>query len=193
VAVPVTPACAPERRVARPATALLNSKNWYALRTRSNFEFTVAAILADRFETFLPFFVRRHRLHGKLTPRRSPLFPGYVFVFADSDRDRACLLSIRGVVAMIGGRRPEAIPAAVIENLRIAAADPEAIAPAAPLEGELVTIARGPLAGLTGVMERAKKGGQGGRRLIVRVEFLNRACALEINQAEVYSAARPAA
>jgi transcription antitermination factor NusG len=188
VAAPSIAACAPERRVARPA-AVLNSKNWYALRTRSNFEFTVAAILADRFETFLPYFVRRHRLHGKLTPRRSPLFPGYVFVFADSDRDRACLLSIRGVVAMIGGRRPEAIPAGVIENLRIAAADPEAIAPAAPLAGELVTVARGPLAGLTGVMERSKTG----RRLIVRVEFLNRACALEINQAEVYSAARPAA
>jgi transcription antitermination factor NusG len=192
VAVSVTPACSPERRVARPdAGAALNSKKWYALRTRSNFEFTVAAALADRAETFLPFYLRRELIHGRRTARRRPLFPGYVFVYADAERDRARLLSIRGVVAMIGGRRPEAIPAAVIENLRIAAADPEAIMPAAPREGELVTVARGPLAGLTGVMERSA----GGRRLIIRVEFLNRACALEINQAEVYQteAARPAA
>jgi transcription antitermination factor NusG len=167
---------------------------WYAIRTRSNFEFRVAAILADRFETFLPFFLRRDLIHGRRTARRRPLFPGYVFVRADREGDRSLLLSPRGAVALIGGRRPEVIPATVIENLRIAAADPEAIAPAEPLAGELVTVARGPLAGLIGVMERSKTG----RRLIVRVEFLNRACALEINQAEVYqadvySAARPAA
>jgi transcription antitermination factor NusG len=190
VAAPAISACSPKRRVACPDPHPLE---WYAIRTRSNFEFRVAAVLSDRFETFLPFYLRREIVHGRRTARRRPLFPGYVFVRADRDRDRSMLLAPRGAVAIIGGRRPEVIPAAVIENLRIAAADPEAIAPAAPLEGELVTIARGPLAGLTGVMERAKKGSQGGRRLIVRVEFLNRACALEINQAEVYSAARPAA
>lgn len=128
-------------------------------------------------------------MHGQDLTRRRALFPGYVFVSADLAHDRILLLSTRGVVAMIGGRRPEPIPAAVIENLRIAAQDPAAIAPALPREGETVTVVHGPLAGLSGVMERVA----GRRRLIVRVDFLGRACALEIGEAEVYSSTRSAA
>jgi transcription antitermination factor NusG len=121
-------------------------------------------------------------MHGQDLTRRRPLFPGYVFVYADVARDRVSLLSTRGVVGIIGGRRPETIPAAVIENLQIAARNPAAIEPALPRQGETVTVVHGPLAGLTGVVEQHR----GGRRLIVRVDFLGRACALEIGEAEVY-------
>ncbi len=135
MATPATFAPAPKEREAHP------DAQWYALRTRSNFEFTVTAQLSDRVESFLPYFIRPHRVHGAHVKRRRPLFPGYVFVNADLDHAKSVLLSTRGVVAIIGGRRPEAIPAAVIENLRIAAQDPEAIAPALPRAGELVTVA----------------------------------------------------
>lgn len=132
----------------------------------------------------VPFYLRRHRFHGADLLRRRPLFPGYVFVCADLAADRSAILAARGVVGLLGGRRPEAIPAEVIRNLQIAAANPESLTPAEWHGGEIVTVARGPLAGFTGVVERSK----GGRRLVVRAEFLNRACALEIGEAEIYCA-----
>jgi transcription antitermination factor NusG len=132
----------------------------------------------------VPYFLRRHRFHGADLVRRRPLFPGYVFVRADLAADRSKILTTRGVVGLLGGRRPEAIPPDVIQNLQIAAAHPVTLTPAVWRAGELVTVAHGPLAGLTGVVERSK----GGRRLIIRADFLMRACALEIGEAEIYRA-----
>lgn len=182
-------ASAPDGREARPDAAA-----WYALHTRPNFEFQVATALECRFETVLPFYLRRHRLHGRDTMRRRPLFPGYVFTFADMARDRALVLSVRGVVGVIGGRRPEPLPAAVIEGLKIAARDPEALGALAPKAGEPLTVAYGPLAGLAGIMERTKhQAHDGRRRLVIRIEFFSRPCQLELGEGEVYRGAHAAA
>jgi transcription antitermination factor NusG len=109
----------------------------------------------------------------------------------ETPRDRVAVLSTRGVVSIVGqGQTPEPLTAeTVTQLLAIASAGPSAVTPAACPHickaGEAVTVARGPLAGLTGVVERVK----GSRRLIVTIALLNRACAVELGQAEVFRAA----
>jgi transcription antitermination factor NusG len=125
-------------------------------------------------------------VRGRHLEVRRPLFPGYVFAMFETPRDRVAVMSTRGVVSIVGqGQTPEPLTAETITQLQaIASAGPSAVTPAACTAGEAVTVARGPLAGLTGVVERTK----GARRLIVTIALLNRACAVELGQAEVFRA-----
>lgn len=164
---------------------------WYALRTRSHFEFVVADVLRARFcEAFLPFCLRRCRLHGALQMRPRPLFPGYVFVRSTRTALRDEALRIHGVTGVVSrGPVPEPIADEIIGPLRqIAQADPARIAPAVWRAGEPVTVTRGPFAGLAGVIDRAK----GAERLVILTGFLGRACAVEVGEAELYRASSPA-
>lgn len=177
----------------RAALSAACEAKWYALRVRSNHEFLVTAQLEERsLDAFLPWYPRLEHFSGRNLRLRRPLFPGYVFACFDPSRDRAGVISVRGVVSVVSrGQIPEPVSEAVIEQLRlIASARPGDVSPAVYSPGEKVTVARGPLAGLTGVIERTKgervKGG--GRRLVVTIAMLNRACAVEIGEAEVYRA-----
>jgi transcription antitermination factor NusG len=116
---------------------------------------------------------------------RRPLFAGYVFACFDARRDRSGVLGVRGVVNVLSrGKTPEPLSDEVMAQLHAIARDPAAVGPAVWRAGEAVTVASGPLAGFTGVVERAK----GARRLVILVGLLNRACAVEIGEADVYRA-----
>lgn len=159
---------------------------WYAVRVRSNCEFLVTAQLEERsLDAFLPYYVRRERLGRRDIQVRRPLFRGYVFACFDAVRERSDVLRVRGVVSVVSsGRTPEPLGPEVMAQLHAVARDPRAVAPAEWRAGEAVTVASGPLAGLTGVVERSK----GARRLVILVGLLNRACAVEIGEADVYRA-----
>ena len=89
--------------------------HWYVLRTRPSCE-NVAATELDRggFDVFNP---RASILRAKQGSRIVPLFPGYLFVRFDGDRDFPSILRFTGVSGWVkfGGEVP-AVPDEVIDE-----------------------------------------------------------------------------
>ncbi|MFW5740677.1 MAG: transcription termination/antitermination NusG family protein, partial [Myxococcota bacterium] len=88
------------------AFRLIEGTHWWALRTKSNFEKTVADQLSSRkLEAFLPTY----RTFSKRKDRRKvitlPLFSGYLFVHTDLSeyKNRLQVVQTRGVVNIVGG------------------------------------------------------------------------------------------
>ena len=164
------------------------------IRTRTNRELIARDQLrALDVPEFLPFYSRISNWSDRRKTLSRPLFPGYLFAQVDP-RDPSPVWRAAAVVQIIGlgshGSGGCAIDPATIENLMRATADPSRVEPAEyPAQGfargELVTITRGPLAGLRGTIERTK----GARRLIVAVDILARACAVELRERDVLKAA----
>lgn len=90
--------------------------HWYVLRTRPSCE-NVAATELDRggFDVFNP---RASILRAKQGSRIVPLFPGYLFVRFDGDRDFPSILRFTGVSGWVkfGGEVP-AVPDEVIDEI----------------------------------------------------------------------------
>ena len=154
--------------------------DWHAIRTRSSHEFVAArALRAAGLPEFLPYFTRLSQRADRRVNVARPLFSGYVFAYF-AERDRARIYRAAGVAQVIEAP----LAAADIAALMRATSDPASVEPAelpAFEHGERVTIARGPLAGLTGVVERRA----GAWRLVITVEMIGRACAVEIGASEV--------
>src|SRR6266699_2877742 len=76
--------------------------SWYALRTKSRYENTVASHLFARgYESFLPGYKCRRRWSDRYKEIELPLFPGYVFCQFNPS-NRLPVLSIPGVVYIVG-------------------------------------------------------------------------------------------
>jgi transcription antitermination factor NusG len=153
---------------------------WFALRVKSNFEKTVAAVVRHKgFEEFLPLYRSRHQWSDRLQSVESPLFPGYIFCRINPNF-RLPILVIPGVLHFIGiGKVP--VP---IDDSEIAAIQ-KAVRSGLPTEpweymnvGQLVRLDYGPLAGLEGVLIEARKQ----FRIVVSVSLLQRSVAVEIER-----------
>lgn len=150
-----------------------------AVHTRVHAEFRVRdrfAALGIRF-----FFPTYHRLSQWTRDRKraieTPLFAGYLFATGETRELRA----VSGVAHVIG-----CVPDDAIAALAVAARDPARVLPCAhpcaPIPaGASVTVARGPFAGLTGRVVR----GKAGARLIVTIDLLGRACAVEVDERDL--------
>ena len=76
---------------------------WYAVRTRSNYEKTVATVLESKgYERYLPLYRVRRRWSDRTVETSVPLFPGYVFCRLNRDV-RTPVLSTPGVVSIVHG------------------------------------------------------------------------------------------
>ena len=133
--------------------------NWFAARTRSRHEFLVGRQLsAIGIEHYLPTW--------KKGTHEFPLFSGYVFTRCQAG-DFIPVLRTVGVCGwVLFAGTPATIPDAEIETLRTV----ETFIPR-PYRwdsGDKVRIVSGPLAGQTGVVERA------GNRVVLRpISFMN--------------------
>jgi transcription antitermination factor NusG len=146
---------------------------WYAVYTWSSQEFVASDHLTGRgFHVFLPCYTRTSRWSDRRKTIVAPLFDGYLFAQIDSPEAMNRARHVRGVAQII---TPE-IDASVIDELVRIVDRPERVRPADYRHGERITIARGPLAGITGIVERTASAA----RLIVTVEALGRACAVEV-------------
>lgn len=166
---------------------IIDGAHWWALRTKANFEKTVADQLGGRqLEAFLPTY----RTFSKRKDRRKiitlPLFSGYVFVHTNlSDFDNRLRVSqTRGVVQIIGGPEgPIPVRKTEIDNIRLLCDSERLLEPWARIEvGKPVRIVSGGLAGVIGVVIEIK--GKG-KRIICNVNLLNRAVAAELQADEV--------
>jgi len=154
---------------------------WYAIHTYSRQETKVEGHLQNRgLEVFLPRITVRSRRQDRFRLLEVPLFPGYLFVQADlSTPVYYDILRNTGVVRILGLKRQcIRVPAETVFSLQKMVASNLRLDPWSRLvKGRRVTIVEGPLTGATGVMLR-KKDGQ--RRLVVAVDLLGRAVAVEL-------------
>jgi transcription antitermination factor NusG len=148
---------------------------------KSRHEFAVRDLLrAAGIEEFLPTREVTTQWTDRIAKVTRPLFHGYIFIRC-VQTDAAQVLRTRGVVQILGVERPEAIPDEVITNLQRLAALPAALAECPYVAGESVVVARGPFAGVAGVISRV----QGATSLSIPVEILGRAVSVRIDAADV--------
>jgi transcription antitermination factor NusG len=131
---------------------------------------------------FLPLVTRHHRSGGRIQTADVPLFPGYVFCSFDPS-NRLPVLTTPGVYQIVGtsqGITP--VDRTEIESIRAmigAGMQPE---PCTYLNiGDVVTLSRGPIRGVTGTLENLR----GRDRLIVSITLLQRSVSVEVDRAWV--------
>jgi len=156
---------------------------WYAAYTSANHEKKAAAEISRRgVESFLPLYRAVRRWSDRRVELKMPLFPGYVFVHL-ALRDRLRVLQVPGVAKLVGfGGLPAALPDEQVEGLRagLAAqlhAEPHPFLTA----GRRVRVTKGPLEGFEGFVIRRKNG----LRLVISLDLIQRAAAVEIDEADV--------
>jgi transcription antitermination factor NusG len=163
-------------------------KQWYAAYTCPRSEKRVSAALrAQEVESFLPTYKAVHRWkNGVKAELDLALFPGYVFVRIHL-RERLGVLKVPGLVTLVGfGGGPSALPNADIEALQNGLrlrCEPHPFL----RTGQRVTVKSGPLRGVSGILVDRR---QNGYRLVVSVELIGQACAIEVEACDVDSAER---
>ena len=167
--------------------------DWYALQVRTGMEKLASAGLRGKgYEEFLPLYRTQRRWSDRVKEIEVPLFPGYLFCRFDPLDRLIPVLSTPGVSRIVAaGKAP--IPVAEEEMEAVSrivqsgiAAEPWPFLSA----GCHVSIERGPLAGLDGILT----GTAGGDRLVVSVSLLQRSVAVQVDRAWVrviHDTARP--
>jgi transcription antitermination factor NusG len=156
---------------------------WYAAYTSANHEKRVAEQLGLRsVEHFLPLYASVRRWKNGCVKLQRPLFPGYVFVRM-ALRERLRVQQIPGVARLVGfNGMLAALPDEEIEALRTSLGSGMQGVPHPYLAaGRRVRVTNGPMAGVQGVLRRRK----GKARLVVSLELIKRAMAVEIDEADV--------
>jgi transcription antitermination factor NusG len=157
--------------------------HWFALKTRSRHEKVVAEALRGReIECFLPVARARRRWSDRITEIEEPLFSTYLFVRIDP-AERLRVLQTRGAVALLGdGARPTPVDDAEVEALRALVLAGASLEPHPYLEaGRFVRVKGGPFRGVEGRLVRRR----GRLRLVITVDVLRQAAALEVDAADV--------
>lgn len=161
--------------------------NWYAVYTRSRHEKQVETMLRRQaLRTYLPLRRTWSRRQDRRVTVEVPALPGYLFVHCLLDGEaRARIKKTLGVVHLVeNAGRPCAIPETEIESLRIALERSSHVEAHPYLNlnvGDRVEVVRGPLVGVRGYLERIASGRH---KLVIRVEFVNRAVAVEVDAAD---------
>jgi len=156
-----------------------HSLSWYAAYTRHQHEKVVANLLVGKgIEVFLPLYPERSRWADRIKVLQKPLFPCYVFLYADL-RFRLAILQTPGVHFLVGGNSgPTPIPKEEIEAVQHALESRLLVEPYPFLSvGDWVCVKAGPLAGIEGILVRKKSA----QRLILSVEMLQKSVAVELD------------
>jgi transcription antitermination factor NusG len=159
---------------------------WYAVYTRSRHEKQVDLLLRRQaLSTYLPLRRAWSRRRDRRITVELPALPGYLFVCCQLYGEvRARIKKTPGVVSLVEhAGAPCVIPARELESLRLVLEHANDVAPHPYLKiGDLVEVVRGPLVGARGYLERVAPGRH---RLVIRVQFVNRAVAAEVDAADV--------
>ena len=157
--------------------------HWYAAYTSANHEKKVAEQLGVReVEHFLPVYESLRRWKDRRVKLQLPLFPGYVFVRM-ALRDRLQVQQVPGVARLVGfDGTPATLPEEEMEALQASLARGVRAEPHPFLKiGRRVKVKSGPMEGLQGILKRRK----GESRLVVSVELIQRAMAVEIDESDL--------
>jgi transcription termination/antitermination protein NusG len=162
--------------------------HWYAAYTCAKHEKRVAGELGAReVQHFLPLYISVRRWKDRRVTLDLPLFPGYVFVRL-ALRDRLRVLQIPSVVRLVGfGGSPTALPDTEMEIMRLGLLKGLRAEPHPFLTvGRRLRITGGPFAGLEGILKWKK----GSLRVVVSLELIQRAVAVDVDVTDVEPLAR---
>jgi len=156
---------------------LIETPQWYAIRTRSRHEKIVAEQLENQsIESFLPLVKRTHKWSDRTKEVELPLFAGYNFVrLALSSPDRLRVLKTHGVAGFVGVRGVGIpIPEAQIESLKTVLVKQIPFQDYPFLQvGQRVRIRGGALDGIEGILAQ-----KGDRTLVISVEPIYRSLSI---------------
>jgi transcriptional antiterminator NusG len=159
---------------------------WYAVYSRSRHEKQVDKMLQRQsLQTYLPLRRTWSRRRDRRVTVELPALPGYLFVrCAFYGEVRAQIKKTPGVIRVVEtAGRPCIIPESQIESLRtVLERSFEVEAHPYFNIGDRVQVARGPFIGTEGYLIRIAPGRH---KLVVAVEFVNQAVAIEIDAADV--------
>jgi transcription termination/antitermination protein NusG len=163
------------------------SPSWHVAWTHSHCEQVVHDHLAAKgFHPYLPKLRRWSRRAGQRRLVDAPLFPGYLFLNDQLDRNAHVeVRKTQGLASLLGERwdRPAVVPADEIEAIRQMTGSGLDVLPHLYLtEGQRVRVAGGPLQGVEGclVRHRADRG-----LVVVSIHLLQRSVAVELELADV--------
>ncbi|MGE4220771.1 MAG: transcription termination/antitermination protein NusG [Alphaproteobacteria bacterium] len=151
-------------------------KRWYVVHTHPGAEAMAEGHLARQgFETYLPRCAKERRHARRIDRIAVPLFPRYLFVAVDMERQRwRAIQSTFGVATLVSfGDRPAAVPEGVVEDIR-GREGPDGLVPLpdgvpfAP--GERVEIADGAFAEQSALFQTM----DGTQRVVVLLKMLGR-------------------
>ncbi len=169
----------------RPAPS---APEWYALLVKPRVERYISQLLTARgFEVFLPSQPLTRKRGGRTVVLDRPLFPSYLFVhFSWGDRLAALTTpGVRSIVSFSGV--PARIPQDEIDRLqRLVTSEIPVVACDYLQSGLLVQVKSGPLKGLQGTLVEIKSH----LRLVINIDILQRAVAVEIDRLDVVPLAR---
>ena len=166
---------------------MIESLNWFALLTRSNFEQTVyTTIVKKKIEAFLPKIKQKSTRKDRNLMIEKPLFSGYVFVKSSFEpADQLKILKTTGVVRLFGNKSgPLAIPPYQIESLKILTSTSMDLITGANIrlkKGDPVMIISGPMAGAKGEFIHHK--GKG--RVFIKIDVLGQYAGVEVDENNV--------
>ena len=133
-------------------------KRWYVVHSQPGREFKAQKQLARQgFRTFLPRFAKTVRHARKTKVVSAALFPRYLFIELDIERDR--WRSVNGTIGVanlvMGGELPTAVPRGIVEAL-LAACRPDGFIDLSErfAIGDRVRLLSGPFADLVGELAR---------------------------------------
>ena len=95
--------------------------HWYAAYTRPAYELKAQKHLAfQQFETYLPIFRKKYIWRGRIEHESRPLFPRYIFIQMDTERDRwRNILTTIGIISLVlSGDSPAPISVNIIEAIK---------------------------------------------------------------------------
>jgi transcription antitermination factor NusG len=159
------------------AGMLLETPQWYAIRTRSRHEKMVTEQLEKQsIESFLPLVKRTHKWSDRTKEVALPLFAGYNFVrLTLCSPDRLRVLKTHGVAGFVGVRGIGIpIPEAQIESLKTVVVKQIPFQDYPFLQvGQRVRIRGGALDGVEGILAQ-----KGERNLVISVEPIHRSLSI---------------
>jgi transcription elongation factor/antiterminator RfaH len=147
-------------------------QRWYAAQVQPRKEQLALAHLArQRFVTYCPIIKRTKRLRKQSVSAAEPLFPGYVFVALDCEREP--WRSVNGTIGVLRlvsfGMQPAAMPRGFVEQLQnLAGGDGHVQFDEALRPGDGVRIVGGPFDGLCGSLASSS----GRERVTVLLQML---------------------
>jgi transcription elongation factor/antiterminator RfaH len=145
-------------------SAASENEFWYVVHTQPNREAIAQRHLANQgFQPFLPQFVKTTSHARKLHKSIAPLFPRYLFVRLDLNRDR--WHSVNGTIGVssliMTGERPSPVKHGVVETLIASTAPDGDLRFMQPLcVGERVRLVAGPFAEQLGVLKHFDASGR---------------------------------
>jgi transcription elongation factor/antiterminator RfaH len=168
---------------------LAASERWFLTHTHPKSERKAELHLrAQGFRTYLPQIQKTIRHARKLSTVRVPLFPRYLFVILDLERDR--WLSVRSTVGIsrlftTQDGRPVPVPVGIVESLIEQSDGTVTRMDAGLVKGQQVRILSGPFADFIGTLERL----DGAGRVQVLLKLMGTAVPVSLHRSALLPAA----